>query len=275
MDQGHKARLLSFRSGDRSEYIALYFISRFAYINSVPRQEDFGLADFICFLGKQVDKFLFAENAFLVQVKSEEKEIKFNEDATVYLKNHANLPFFILVINKKLKRIKIFSTWRLWYILSIARFDKINNISFHLNKNIFEDYNSIYNMDSNILNIALANPILNLTYDQIDNNQINFYEIVKFWLQIENMNLMALRSHKTFCYGAEKWCENELPSKSDLEIYYAIKINNEYLEHLTAKCLTALSLIKNVEKDAISRIMQLIPENYFDEIGKKIRNSSS
>jgi hypothetical protein len=39
-------RLGSFRSGDRSEYLAAYALSRVAFVNQIPRQEDFGIVDF-------------------------------------------------------------------------------------------------------------------------------------------------------------------------------------------------------------------------------------
>ena len=46
-------RLGAFRSGDRSEYLATFALSRVAFVNPFPRQEDFGIADFLCVLTRQ------------------------------------------------------------------------------------------------------------------------------------------------------------------------------------------------------------------------------
>ncbi|MEE8113195.1 MAG: hypothetical protein V3T23_02460 [Nitrososphaerales archaeon] len=63
-------RLISFRSGDRSEYLAEYALSRIAFVNAFPRQEDFGVADFLCVLTKEDNRLVFPESAFYVQIKS-------------------------------------------------------------------------------------------------------------------------------------------------------------------------------------------------------------
>jgi hypothetical protein len=68
-------RLGSFRSGDRSEYLAGYALSRIAFVNPFPRQEDFGVADFLCVLSKQEERLVFPESAFYVQVKSDANDL--------------------------------------------------------------------------------------------------------------------------------------------------------------------------------------------------------
>ena len=60
-------RLGDFRSGDRSEYLALFALSRLAFVSPIPRQEDFGVPDFLCVLGKEDRGLVFAQNAFYVQ----------------------------------------------------------------------------------------------------------------------------------------------------------------------------------------------------------------
>ena len=67
-------RLGSFRSGGRSEYLAVFGLSRFAYVIPAPRQEDFGVYDFLCVLVREevrnAHTLLYPEDAFYVQVKS-------------------------------------------------------------------------------------------------------------------------------------------------------------------------------------------------------------
>ena len=70
-------RLSNFREGDLSEYLAQYLLSRFCYINTFPRQEDFGVVDILCILGKKESNYVYPELGFYVQVKSTEDEIKY------------------------------------------------------------------------------------------------------------------------------------------------------------------------------------------------------
>jgi len=68
-------RLFSFRSGDRSEHMAIYALSRIAYVTPVPRQEDFGVVDFKCVLAKHEGIHVVPKAAFNVQVKSDEDDV--------------------------------------------------------------------------------------------------------------------------------------------------------------------------------------------------------
>jgi hypothetical protein len=244
MDNEHKSRLLSFRGGDRSEYLALYFISRFAYINLVPRQEDFGLADFICFLGKEENnRNLYAENAFFVQVKSDKKLILFNEDSTNYIKENFDLPLLLIIADKANQKLQLYSSWRLWYSLILVNLNNITKIKLVPDKYTFENDKKIYEIsNTSTLKIALYKPIIEIDFNDIENDIENSYNILKFWLELERLNLVALRSHKAFFYGVEDWEPNSLPQSSKNEIYYDFGPKNNNLERLTIECLTALSL---------------------------------
>jgi hypothetical protein len=59
----------SFRQGDRSEYLALYFLSPLGMAVHVPRREDIG-ADFQCVLARREGNLLTFKGPFLVQTKS-------------------------------------------------------------------------------------------------------------------------------------------------------------------------------------------------------------
>ncbi|NVM57633.1 MAG: hypothetical protein HWN51_05890 [Desulfobacterales bacterium] len=109
-------RLGSFRAGDRSEYLAAYSLSRFAFVNMVPRQEDFGVVDFLCVLTKEEQRCVYPESAFYVQVKSTEDDVPFTEDAVRWISDHMDHPLFVCVVDKNANHLKIYSlTVRLFF----------------------------------------------------------------------------------------------------------------------------------------------------------------
>src|SRR5213592_171812 len=62
-------RLVSYRQGDRAEYLAQYILSAFAISVPVPRQEDVG-SDFHCSLLKREASNLRPYLPFNIQIKS-------------------------------------------------------------------------------------------------------------------------------------------------------------------------------------------------------------
>lgn len=57
------------REGDRSEYLAVYLLSRLGLVTQVPRQEDIGI-DLFCSLADQESGTLTFGHQFAVSVKS-------------------------------------------------------------------------------------------------------------------------------------------------------------------------------------------------------------
>ena len=166
-----KGRLLTFRSGDRSEYLALFLVSRFAFINPVPRQEDFGLADFICFVGREEDQFFHAEDAFLLQIKSNKRKIQLKNDPSNYLKKHADLPLIICVTSTEKKLIQFYSSWRLWCYLSLQESSNISKINLVFDKYTFgnETNSKAYRViEDNVLEVTLGNPFLTKPFEKAE-----------------------------------------------------------------------------------------------------------
>ena len=94
MTEYHKEKLLAPRQGDLAEYLGQYFLSRFSYVTPIPRQEDFGLADFICHLGKKYTPYIYAENVFFVQVKSGMTPVNYKQDTTKFFNKSLTLTNF-------------------------------------------------------------------------------------------------------------------------------------------------------------------------------------
>ena len=109
-----KGRLGSFRSGDRSEYLAAYALSRVAFVTPIPRQEDFGVVDYLCVLARSSSKYVLPEQAFYVQVKSNHDPIEFRESAASWFAEHIAHPLFICVVDKASSLISLYSCAIVW-----------------------------------------------------------------------------------------------------------------------------------------------------------------
>jgi hypothetical protein len=90
-------------------YLAAYALSRFAFVNPIPRQEDFGVADFLCVLTAEEAQYVYPESAFYVQVKSTDDILHFQADAIRWVSDHMDHPLFICVVDKRNNHMKLYS----------------------------------------------------------------------------------------------------------------------------------------------------------------------
>ena len=64
------AYLKSFREGWRTEHLARFILSKFAFVaQPISISDDIG-SDFICTLFENREKYLFPTNSFAIQIKS-------------------------------------------------------------------------------------------------------------------------------------------------------------------------------------------------------------
>jgi hypothetical protein len=63
-------RIRNYRTGDRAEDLGIFLLKAFCAMAPIPRQEDFGLADAVATLLRSDGRFWYAEDSFLVQLKS-------------------------------------------------------------------------------------------------------------------------------------------------------------------------------------------------------------
>jgi len=142
---GGGAVLDSYRSGTRAEYLALYGLSRFCFVNQVPRQEDFGIADFFCTLGKRREAIkrkkkhylIYPENSFYVQVKANKNTYELNSRVIEWLASHISNPFFICVVNQKSNKLSFYNPTLIWAALAIR--PNSAGVNFFFDKKRFED----------------------------------------------------------------------------------------------------------------------------------------
>lgn len=118
-------RSFSFREGDRSEYLAQFFLSAMGLCTSIPRQEDIGF-DFSCSVADQEAGILTFGYPYLISVKSisgpsidvepTPAVIQANGDRHVSWLFRQDQPVFLGVVDKDNISIRIFSLLPLWFL---------------------------------------------------------------------------------------------------------------------------------------------------------------
>src|SRR5438132_11449916 len=111
-------RSYSFREGDRSEYLAQFFLSAMGLCTSIPRQEDIGF-DFSCSIADQEAGLLTFGFPYLISIKSiSAPSIGIEPSATAIQANdHRHVswlfrqdqPVFLGVVDKDAINLRIFS----------------------------------------------------------------------------------------------------------------------------------------------------------------------
>jgi hypothetical protein len=115
------------RMGDRSEYLAQYFLSALGVSVLVPRQEDIGI-DFFCWMAAEKNgRRLTYSWPFWVQIGSEgSKKFEYGgvNNATGEWKHweieglrDLPVPFFVGLVDKEKHRLRLFSSSAKWYLL--------------------------------------------------------------------------------------------------------------------------------------------------------------
>lgn len=174
----------NFYQGTRSEYLAQYVFSAFGTSIPVPHPEDSGI-DLYCTLGEVIGKLLNVTNYFLVQVKSNNKDIIYDNQVSVnWLISH-KYPFLICHIDKNIGNVKIYQTT---LISGFHKGDEINKIVLRFNQN---NLNSEKIEENGNYIINLEPPILNFNINDLGNkeNVLNYRKILKAWIELDQENI--------------------------------------------------------------------------------------
>ena len=121
------------REGDRSEYLAVYLLSKLGLVTQVPRQEDIGI-DLFCNISNQESGTLTFGHHYAVSIKSESSpkitlEPPPAESQNPEYTSHIDwlfglgLPLMLAVINKEETAVSIYSTLPTWFLLHERRKD--------------------------------------------------------------------------------------------------------------------------------------------------------
>jgi hypothetical protein len=118
-------RSYSFREGDRSEYLAQFFLSAMGLCTSIPRQEDIGF-DFSCSIADQEAGLLTFGFPYLISIKSisapsieiepSAAAIQANDHRHVSWLFRQDQPVFLGAVDKDAMNLRIFSLLPLWFL---------------------------------------------------------------------------------------------------------------------------------------------------------------
>ena len=125
----------NFHQGARSEYLAQYVLSVFGTAIPVPRPEDTGI-DLYCAIGREIGKRLLIEHYYIVQIKSDKKDIIYTpEDSTKWILSQ-KYPFIICIVDKKKGLIELYQTIQLARLFPEENIRKLIKLAqIWLNKN--------------------------------------------------------------------------------------------------------------------------------------------
>ncbi len=233
-------RLGSFRSGDRSEYLALFALSRLAFVSPIPRQEDFGVPDFLCVLGKEDGGLVFAQNAFYVQVKSSAQDLVFEGAAFTWIANHMDLPLIVCVVGKTRGKLRLYSTWNIWRAL----FEPEENVSRLVLR--FDTPLPLqaptFSLDS-VADVPVGQPIIDVTIDEVEQGGAPFFAVLERWIEIDKQNIASRAIGRIFVRGFWNWEPNKLPLEESRRTVYFFDSQGAWkrAEEAVAPILTAIA----------------------------------
>jgi hypothetical protein len=232
-------RIGSFRSGDRSEYFAAFGLSRVAFIDPVPRQEDFGVLDFVCILASEVGRHVYPESAFFVQVKSNTQPIVLDRDAVRWITYHMDQPLLICVADKAATRLILYSCARIWTALFLR--PEAAEITLLLegdppptNPELSEDKGGAR------FRLHLGAPILSMTLSDLEADPTAAHDVLRPWLQLDAQNIARRRIGRIAASCFATWTTN-IPPTSSYENHYFFGPYFQQAEHELAPVLTALA----------------------------------
>lgn len=246
------ARLGSYRSGDRSEYLAAYVLSRVAYVNSIPRQEDFGVVDYFCVLARTKSKYVYPEGAFYVQVKSDAKPYTLSDVAFNWLTEHMEHPLFICVVDKEQSRISFYSCIHLWHAV-FGFWAERRSIKIKFGGVPGEESNDQHH-GRHRYTINLGRPILRRTIQEIESDPETAYLVLRDWITLDAANIARRRMGRVAVTIPVTWEPNVAPfahSACDVRTHYFFGRDYYLVERELAPILTALAHnYLNARKDA-------------------------
>ena len=280
-------RWLSFRQGNRSEYLALYILSALGIVVKVPIEEDIG-ADFHCSLAKVEKNKMTFQAPFIVQVKSKSEKFtyggpnrkeKWKKDEVDWLFNQ-ELPLLIGIADKNNGVLELFTTSSMW----VARYYSGENGQVILQPNIPSSHNEDLKIpppiemkdwpqrigDGKKWEVPLGPPLVSMNIDDIeDKTKIDRYrEILLRALIIEQENITYRRLQVHFAKYPLKLETNKLDNFVPCAFYAANPVPGKNTD-AQLKALTPIiatlsfnykSQGKLTEIQNLKPIAKLIPE---------------
>lgn len=203
-------RLGNYRSGDRSEYLAVFGLSRLAFVIPAPRQEDFGVLDFLCVLTRPEGKLVFPESAFFVQVKSTNADVVLDRDAVRWISLHMDHPLFICVCDKTDGTFNIYSTARIWLALFLRT--SPSEIVLKLDSDGPPDhYVMMETANAVTFEVHLGFPIARRDLEELESDPVPTMEVLAAWIQMDQENIARRRLGRVANACFRTWETNVVP----------------------------------------------------------------
>jgi len=241
------ARLFNFRQGDRSEYLALYALTRIAFVTPVSRQEDFGVIDFKCILTKKEKGLVHPKETFNVQVKASGRKLRLGNKAIKWISANMDCPLFICISNKKNTSIKLYSCLNLWSALFL-RMDP-DEVMLHLGKigpngepykhNTGNSGNPSRDIEGTF-DVFIGPPIIDFELTKFEENADLVFDILQSWIKIDRLNTTIMRFGRVGTYEFQDWTTNQVPTKLKNQKIFNRPVNQHGL--LDKICLPLESL---------------------------------
>jgi hypothetical protein len=185
-DSSVSKRIRNFRSGDRAEDFGMFLLKTFCAVAPIPREEDFGLADAVATLLRPEGRFWYAEDSFLVQLKSRtEKNVKLEG------------PIFERWLTQDLSilvgRVNLLDSTIELFTLGTALFDcRVHDA----NGLVVWLMDGKEELRDGVLHLKLEKPILKWSAGDSENSDFTdrSYAILKHWLRLERWNRRYFRA---------------------------------------------------------------------------------
>ena len=246
-------RLVSYRKGDWNEDLGILLLKSLAAVAPVPRQEDFGLDAVGTLLRPVQNNFVYAEDSFYIQLKSESrKPLSYRDHELDWLKN-LQLPFFIGQVRRRDSSLRLFPAHVLneFFVLRDFRNFKELVVKLHYDggakRLVKEDSYELY----------LGEPLLTINIKQASDPAFteHAYQILRDYLRLEHQNV---NSRRLRFYRHIKWTTNEKVSSEGK----LVALRREYLkDDLYDACE---SIVPGIE------VIQLYAESEDKDLAKKL-----
>jgi len=225
-----------FREGNRSEYLAQYFLSALGVSVNVPRPEDIGI-DFYCVLAQETGKRLTFHSPFAVQVGSYgTKQFCYGgyTDKGAWRKEQLDwlfsqeLPLFICTVGKEDLSFRLYSTSPMWLIRyqygDVSEVHLVPDAThdiFTQSREVVADYAG-KGGDGCIYRIPLGAPIVALRIEDLKSDLVNRARIgLAKAAQAEMLNLTYRRLNAHFVQWLFDIISNDDSAATRLGIFYA------------------------------------------------------
>jgi hypothetical protein len=268
-------RLFSFRQGDRSEYLALYALSRVAFVTPVPRQEDAGVVDFRCVLARHEGRRDVPKGTFNVQVKSKGSKLGLNTGEIRWLSTNMDSPLFMCVVGKKNMTIALYSCQNVWSALFYRMHPRaIRLLPGAGPEGRRYEHHELATGDRDVdidgeFEVFLGQPVIDMPVNDFETRADEICGILDAWVKLDRFNVALMRLGRTAAWAYTSWSPNEPPENPKPCVFYREFINQHGLLDKVVPILQSLGT-SYIEAGRPDRALEI--KNLTESLGADIAN---